>query len=145
MNYREAVCDDIKEMHIIRLAVKENVLGNPLAVTENDYIDFITTKGKGWVCELNNNILGFAIVDIKDHNVWALFVDPEQERKGIGTRLHNIMLDWYFANHTEKIWLGTAPHSKAERLNRKAGWKEVGVEKNGDLRFELTAADHRST
>ena len=124
-------------MHVIRLAVKENILGNPLAVTESDYIDFITTKGKGWVCEHEHTILGFAIVDFKDHNIWALFVDPEHEKKGIGTKLHQIMLDWYFEHFTEKLWLGTAPHSKAERLYRKAGWKEAGVEKNGDIRFEM--------
>lgn len=46
MNYRVATINDIKEMHVIRLAVKENVLSNPLAVTENDYVEFLNTKGK---------------------------------------------------------------------------------------------------
>ncbi|HEY1038724.1 MAG TPA: GNAT family N-acetyltransferase [Bacteroidia bacterium] len=124
-------------MHIIRCAVKENILGNPLAVTEADYTDFITKKGKGWVCEENGKILGFAIVDFTNYNIWALFIDPEHERKGIGTTLHNIMLDWYFEYYNNKLWLGTAPNSKAERLYRKAGWKQTGVERNGDLRFEL--------
>lgn len=85
--------------------------------------------------------MGFAIVDFVDHNIWALFVDPEQEGKGIGTALHNIMLDWYFDNYSEKLWLGTAPNSKAEKLYRKVGWKQVGIEKNGDLRFELNSSD----
>ncbi len=128
-------------MHTIRLAVKENVLSNPLAITENDYVEFITTKGKGWVCEHNEQILGFAIVDFKDHNVWALFVDPNHERMGIGNRLHAIMIDWYFSHYTEKLHLGTAPYSKAEKLYIKAGWKEIGTEKNGDIRFELNASD----
>ena len=141
MKYREADTGDIKAMHVIRLAVKENVLGNPLAVTELDYIDFITTKGKGWVCEFNNKLLGFAIVDFESSNVWALFVDPEHERKGIGTKLHNMMLDWYFTHYDKKLWLGTAPNSKVEKLYRKAGWREFGVEKNGDIRFQLSLTD----
>ncbi|MDP2387071.1 MAG: GNAT family N-acetyltransferase [Bacteroidota bacterium] len=143
MIYREANTLDIEAMHVIRLAVKENVLGNPLAVTESDYINFITTKGKGWVCEFNNKILGFAIIDTESNNIWALFVDPEHERKGIGTKLHNMMLDWYFAQYSERLWLGTTPNSKAEKLYRKKGWKEIGVEKNGDLRFELTSSDRK--
>lgn len=141
MFYREATLNDIQQMHVIRLAVKENILGNPLAVTEADYVDFIHTKGKGWVCELDGKVLGFAIVDLTEHNVWALFVDPDHEKKGIGTKLLTIMLDWYFENHDEKLWLGTAPDSKAEKLYRKTGWKERGREKNGDIRFELNRSD----
>jgi GNAT superfamily N-acetyltransferase len=50
-------------------------------------------RGKGWVCEINNEIVGFSIADLKGNNIWALFLRPEFEKLGIGKRLHDIMLD----------------------------------------------------
>jgi hypothetical protein len=38
-------------------------------VTDEDCIEFITVRGKGWVCEIDNTIVGFAIVDLKESNI----------------------------------------------------------------------------
>ncbi|MBC7862563.1 MAG: GNAT family N-acetyltransferase, partial [Bacteroidia bacterium] len=73
MNFRVALPEDFKELHRIRMAVKENVLNNPLLVTEADYIKYLTVSGKGWLCEVENEIVGFAIIDTDDKNIWALF------------------------------------------------------------------------
>ena len=96
MIFREAKIDDIKQIQIVRNAVKENTLSNPNLVTDEDCKEFITVRGKGWVCEIDNRIVGFAIADLKDNNIWALFLDPVFEKRGIGQQLHKIMLDWYF-------------------------------------------------
>lgn len=140
MKYREAIVDDIKEIHVIRMAVKENVLNNPLLVTENDYINFLTANGKGWVCEMNNNIVGFAIVDTLTNNIWALFVHPDYEGKGIGKTLHSLMLNWFFFHYTDTLWLTTSPGTRAETFYRQAGWKETGMQ-GKELRFEMTKED----
>ena len=81
MILREAIISDIPQLHLIRIAVKENILPNPSLITANDYENFLTVRGKGWVCEVDNTIIGFAIIDLKEHNIWALFVSPEHERK----------------------------------------------------------------
>jgi len=47
----------------------ENTLSNPNLVTDEDCADFITQRGKGWVCEIDNEIIGFSIVDLKDNNI----------------------------------------------------------------------------
>ena len=70
-------------------------------------------RGKGWVCEIENNIVGFAIVDLKENNIWALFVQPEFENMGIGKKLHTAMLNWYF-NQAKKMH-GWAQHLTQER------------------------------
>jgi hypothetical protein len=49
MFIREAVISDIPAMHRIRMAVKENILTNPLAVQEADYIPFLTKDAAAWV------------------------------------------------------------------------------------------------
>ena len=141
MIFREAKTTDISQIQTVRNSVKENMLSDPALVPDKDVEDYITRKGKGWVCAINNTIVGFAIVSAADHNVWALFIQPGFEKKGIGRRLHDEMMDWYFCQTDETIWLGTAPGTKAEAFYRKAGWREVGIHGKGEIKFEMTAEE----
>ena len=138
MTIREACTDDIKQIQVVRNAVKENQLSNPDLVTDEDCKTFLTERGKGWVCEIDNQIVGFSIVDLKDNNIWALFVHPDFDKQGIGRQLHDIMLDWYFTQTRETVWLGTAPGTRAEVFYRKSGWIETGKHGKGEIKFEMT-------
>ena len=141
MIYREANIADIWQIQIVRNAVKENMLSDPALVPDKDVEEFITNRGKGWVCEIENVIAGFAIVDLVENNIWALFIHPDFEAKGIGKQLHRIMMDWYFVQTQEDIWLGTAPNSRAEIFYRMQGWKEIGVHGKGEIKFEMSFKD----
>jgi GNAT superfamily N-acetyltransferase len=138
MFFRTATKDDILSLHAIRTAVTENVLSDPGRITQTDYKEMLELNGKGWVCEVNDEIAGFAIVDLKNQNIWALFVHPDSEGKGIGTALFRLMVDWAFGQGIDKLWLGTAPGTRAERLYSSTGWQKIGLEKNGEMRFECT-------
>ena len=138
MIFREATITDIPQIQIVRHSVKENMLSNPALVTDKDCEEYLTFRGKGWVCEIENSIVGFAIADLKDHNIWALFIRPEHEHKGIGKKLHDLMLHWYFSQTNETVWLGTAPNTRAEIFYKKSGWKETGRRPNGEIKFEMT-------
>jgi len=140
MIFREAEIKDIKQIQVVRNAVTENVLSDPALVTDKDCEEYMTTRGKAWVCEINETIVGFAYVDMKEHNIWALFVSPEYAGKGIGKTLHKIMLDWYFSICNTTVWLGTSPNTRAETFYRKQGWKETGMH-GKEIKFEMTAAD----
>ncbi|MBL7806645.1 MAG: GNAT family N-acetyltransferase [Saprospiraceae bacterium] len=137
MIIRGATLADIKQIQIVRNAVKENTLSNPGLVTDEDCAEYLTKRGKGWVCEVEDEIVGFSIVDLQENNVWALFVTPAFEKKGIGKQLHDVLLNWYFSQTTANIWLGTAPHTRAETFYRKAGWTEVGTHGKGEIKFEM--------
>jgi GNAT superfamily N-acetyltransferase len=137
MIFREALIEDIKQIQVVRNSVKENTLSNPNLVTDEDCKEFMTVRGKGWVCEIDNQIVGFAIVDLKEHNIWALFLHPNFEKKGIGKVLHKIMLDWYFSQTKITVWLGTAFNTRAEQFYRKAGWTEVGMHGTKEIKFEM--------
>ena len=141
MLFREATTKDIGEIMLVRMSVLENALNTPGLVTEIDCEKFLMQRGKGWVCEIDNKVIGFSIVDLKEHNIWALFVIPEYEAKGIGKKLHNIMLNWYFDQTKETVWLGTAPNTRAEIFYTKSGWKAVGIVNNGEVKFEMTFND----
>jgi len=141
MIYREAKTTDIPQIQIVRHTVKENTLSNPTLVTDADCEAFITQRGKGWVCEIDNQIVGFSIVDLKENNIWALFVRPEFEGKGTGKELHRLMMDWYFSQTKETVWLGTAPNTKAEKFYELQGWKHVGMVNKGEVKFEMSYED----
>lgn len=91
--------------------------------------------------EINDVIAGFAIVDLKEDNVWALFVDPEYEGKGIGKKLHRQMLDWFFSTGKKEIWLGTDPHTRAAEFYRRQGWRETGKHGNDEIKFEISSGE----
>ena len=70
-----------------------------------------------------------------------MFLDPKFERKGIGQALHQKMLDWYFTQTKDKVWLGTAFNTRAEAFYKKAGWTEVGMHGTKEVKFEMTYDD----
>jgi GNAT superfamily N-acetyltransferase len=144
MIFREAQIKDIPQIQVVRNAVKENTLSDPSLVPDKDVEDYITRRGKGWVCEIEGTIVGFSIVSITDHNVWALFMDPRYEKKGIGRQLHDDMMNWYFAQTSIDLWLSTSPGSRAEEFYRKAGWIETGIYGKGEIKFEMTATAWKS-
>ena len=139
MIFREAQVTDIPQIQIVRNTVTENTLSDPALVPDADVEDYITRRGKGWICEISNRIVGFSIVSVMDKNVWALFIQPGFEKKGIGRQLHDDMMDWYFSQTNETIWLGTAPGTRAEQFYRKAGWTETGIHGKGEIKFEMTS------
>ncbi|MBE5320959.1 GNAT family N-acetyltransferase [Pedobacter sp. MR2016-19] len=141
MIFREAKTTDIPAIQIVRHTVKENILSDPALVTDQDCEEFITQRGKGWVCEVQGEVVGFSIVDLKEHNIWALFLRPEFEGKGIGKELHRLMMDWYFNQTQEMVWLGTSPNTRAEEFYNRQGWKKVGVVNKGEVKFEMSYED----
>ena len=138
MIYRQAEIRDIAEIQYVRNAVKENRLSDPALVPDKDVEEYITERGRGWVCEMQEKIVGFAIIDLIENNVWALFVLPQFEAMGIGKKLHQIMMEWYFVHTKEKVWLGTAPNSRAEKFYRMQGWIETGIHGKGEIKFEMS-------
>jgi GNAT superfamily N-acetyltransferase len=144
MNIRVAEIKDIAQIQVVRNLVKENRLSDPALVPDSDVQDYITRRGRGWVCEINGQIVGFAIADLVDNNIWALFIHPDFEKLGIGKKLHDEMMNWYFSQTDKTVWLGTSPKTRAELFYRKAGWKEIGMHGKGEIKFEMTKDEWRS-
>ena len=143
MNFRQAIPEDIPQIQIVRNSVKENQLSNPNLIPDDLVEEFITKRGKGFVCEIDDIIVGFSIVDFVENNVWALFLLPEFEGKGIGKKLHQLMLDEYFSKTKETIWLSTEANSRAETFYKKQGWKNAGLHGN-EVKFEMSFEDWKS-
>ena len=135
LSIRPAVVEDIGALHRIRLAVRENVLGDPGSVTEECYRLYLTGRGVGWVAERDGSPLGFAILDLEKERVWALFVDPEAEGTGIGTALIGEIRAFANAQGLDRLRLSTGAGTRAARFYERLGWKRAGFAENGDIEY----------
>jgi GNAT superfamily N-acetyltransferase len=124
-------------MHEVRIAVRENVLSSPTRVTLASYRQMFEDRGRAWVAESTGRVVGFSFADLEAHNIWALFVHPDHERRGLGRQLLDRAVAWLFEQGPESLWLTTAAASRAEGFYRAAGWREVDREPSGEIRFEL--------
>lgn len=136
---RKAKVSDVKAINHLRLQVRENTLSDPGLVTEDMTREAITRLGRGWVFEENDEILGFSIALEESQSVWALFVLPAQERRGIGHQLLQTAVNWLWSRGADRITLGTDPGTRAEQFYRNRGWRQIGFRDNGEMLFELLA------
>ncbi|SFC87667.1 Acetyltransferase (GNAT) family protein [Massilia yuzhufengensis] len=109
-------------MSAIRLAVRENVLRDPARVTLQMYEDYLDRLGRGWVAEADGEIVAFCYAARGDASIWALFVDPRHEGRGLGKALLALAVGWLFELGHERIRLGTAPDTRADRFYLAQGW-----------------------
>jgi GNAT superfamily N-acetyltransferase len=141
-NIRLARRQDIAGMHRVRMAVRENRLVST-SLSEQDYAVAIESTGRGWVVELDEKIVAFAVGNANTGNIWALFVEPEHEGRGFGRQLHDVMVAWLWTQGPTHLWLTTEPGTRAERFYAAAGWRRVGTADHGEVRLELLSPANR--
>ena len=122
-------------MHRIRLAVRENRTSG--IIREEHYNREIEVSGRGWVVEEQQEIVGFAVGNRETASIWALFVHPDHEGRGYGRRLHDAVVEWLFAQGVHRIWLSTAPGTRAQEFYEEAGWKFQRALPGGERYYEL--------
>ncbi|RYY99121.1 MAG: GNAT family N-acetyltransferase [Chitinophagaceae bacterium] len=143
MRFRSALPSDITGMQVVRRSVRENALSDPGLVRDADYLPFLGIDGTAWVALHGDTVVGFSIADVPGQNIWALFVFPEYEGRGIGKELHRLLMDGYFAQTHRTVWLSTAYNTRAEAFYRLRGWTDSGAHNAIERRFEMTAEDWR--
>jgi GNAT superfamily N-acetyltransferase len=136
MFFREAKSHDIEKMHAVRMWVEENKEGASHLTGPEDYRRLLET-GKGWVCEVEGDLLGFALVDFQQARVEALLVRPGLEGDFISRMLHDMMTSWCFAHGLPKLTLTATPHPRTEQFYLKAGWIMTGKTDTGETEYEL--------
>ncbi|MBL8182114.1 MAG: GNAT family N-acetyltransferase [Blastocatellia bacterium] len=122
-------------MFDIRLSVKENILTNVDAITAEVCIEYLETNGKGWIAEIDGLTVGFSIASSNDNSIWALFVRPESEGKGVGKALLDAAVAWLFANGATEITLTTGAGTSADQFYERQGWLRGAIDDDGEVRF----------
>ena len=132
---RRALVSDIPGIWEVRYSVAENAL-TAGCISDEDVRVAIEETGRGWVIEESGRIVAFAVGNAETGNVWALFVKPEAQGRGYGTRLHAAMIDWFRLQDVERLWLSTGTDTKARTFYEKNGWVCVGPYGVNEVRYE---------
>ncbi len=141
MVFREATIEDIPALSEIRLSVRENILSDPRKVTHEMYVAYLSESGKGWLCEVDGKVVGFSVASQAEASIWALFVKPEYEGKGIGRRLLRLATDWLFDMGVVSITLSTDAGTRADRFYEGQGWRRGEIKYGGEVRYLLCKSD----
>ena len=80
-------------------------------------------------------VLGFSAADTRDGTIFALFIDPGHEGRGIGRALFAKALECLREAGHKTGSLTTQPGSRADRFYQRAGWKAVGTSERGERIF----------
>ncbi len=142
MQIRKATPEDVEAIFDVRCSVKENHLSRAELAELN-----ITLKTVGEmimsgdyivpVVQLGGKIVAFAMARISEGYVFALFVRPGHEGKGLGHALMREVESGFTSHGVTEAWLYTGSEEgiRAPGFYRRLGWVESGVMEDGQLRF----------
>lgn len=136
MILREMEPKDVPGCFVVRTSVRENHLSREelrrLGITEESVTALLTTTHKGWVCEIDRQIVGFSMGNHHTGELWIIAVRPDYEGRGIGRRLIELTVHWLQARGCPGIWLWTSPDVslRAYAFYLKSGWEDCGIQDN---------------
>lgn len=139
MMLRRAAPNDVARILEIRAEVRENRLADPAAVRAPQVRAFIE-RGLIHVAEIDGAVRGFSAANPEDGFLWALFVAPEAEGRGLGAALLAAALDDLRAAGLTRARLETDPGTRAEAFYRRRGWEPRGRNAKGEAVMERTLA-----
>jgi len=140
MNYRLIGPGDLPEIFDLRAATRENPYSREdlrqLDITEDSVAERLRrATHRGWLCEVGERIVGFAIGDGTTGELCVIAVLPEFEGRGIGSRLLAAVEDWLAAAGWKELWLWTSSDRKKRAFSfyLKHGW--VVTESKADILY----------
>ncbi len=138
---RVADVTDVADMFRIRISVKENKATMAdlarYGVTPESLPAMLTGHGRGWVAEIDGVTRAFAMADANNSSVFALFVEPGFEGKGMGRHLMIEVEKWLTEMKCQQIWLETDRNVlvRANGFYRYIGWVESCLQPDGQMKF----------
>lgn len=136
---RVATMADAAGIWHVRYAVTENTLTRG-RLTDDDLREALEDTGRGWVIERGGVIEAFAIGNRVDGNIWALFVSPQVQGSGHGSRLHDVMVRWLHDQGAPRLWLTTGANTRAAGFYERRGWQRQAVDDRGEARYAWPVA-----
>lgn len=130
---------DVGGIFRVRTSVNENVLTvtemAEMGITEVSVSEMIQSAPCAWVACDGVQIVGFSMIDSDEGSLFAAFVLPSFEGKGIGKKLVHAAEEVLFSKHA-LAWLETAGTSRAAGFYRHLGWGNEQDIGEGDVRLE---------
>lgn len=136
---RAAQLSDIDSIFDVRTSVVENHLSREemqqMGINESVVADMIEQSQCAWVATVNDNVIGFSMILPDDGCLFAAFVLPEYEGRGIGRSLVQLAENELFKRH-EIAWLETDKNSRAAQFYVQLGWGNKTNINDTDIRLE---------
>lgn len=100
---RLALSSDIEGIFDVRTSVKENYLSREemelMGITESSVIDMIEKSRCAWVAVDDGKVIGFSMIILDEGSLFAAFVLPEYEGRGVGRSLVELAEQELFKHH----------------------------------------------
>ncbi|MFQ5610004.1 MAG: GNAT family N-acetyltransferase [Woeseiaceae bacterium] len=104
-----------------------------IGITRSSVGDMLDSgSARAWCAESEGSIVGFSLALRDEREINALFVLPEHERHGIGTKLLNEAVKWLLSLGDEPVRLATDPRTRAYSYYLKRGWRDLGYGRDPD-------------
>lgn len=143
---REMELHDVPAAFFVRTSTQENALTMDelkqyYELTPTTLALAMQGTVKGWVCEVEDKVVGFAMGDSSNAELTVIAVLSEYEGRGIGGRLLSEVENWLFSSGHSKLWLVTTPDSgfRAYNFYIAKGWVPTGEIFEEDEKFVLSA------
>ncbi|MDN5680021.1 MAG: GNAT family N-acetyltransferase [Ewingella sp.] len=139
INIRTAQLTDIDGIFDVRTSVTENHLSREemrqMGITESAVAEMIENNHCAWVATENDKIIGFSMILPDEGCLFAAFVLPEYEGRGVGRRLVSLAEQELFKHH-KIAWLETDKNSRAAKIYMQLGWGNKTAINDTDIKLE---------
>lgn len=147
LSFREMRASDLPAVFELRVSTRENAvtmeeLEEDYGITPASLAEAMAADVKGWLCEEEGLVVGFAMGDRSNGEVQVVAVRPGHENRGIGKRLLGLVQTWLYEQGHQEIWLLSNPDSsvRAHGFYRKLGWQPTGERQGYDEVLRRKAA-----
>lgn len=141
MYFREIGIEDIPDIFRVRVATWHNARGEEemtaLGITHQTVREmFLSGSHRGWLCEIGGKVVGFAMGNRTNGEMWVIAVLKEYEGRGIGRKLMSFIENWLWSEDWEEIWLTTDLDEtlRAVGFYRHLGWEDWKLEDDRYMR-----------
>lgn len=139
VDIRPAEPRDVEGIFQVRTSVTENTLTvtqlAEFGITKASITAMILSAPCAWVAVDREKVVGFSMVDLDEGSLFAAFVLPSYEGKGLGKKLVQAAEDALFRRH-QVAWLKTGKATRAAGFYRHLGWGNETDVDGGEIRFE---------
>ncbi len=144
-NVRPATAADVEALFDIRTSVTQNHLSREqmaqMGIDAEALTALLSAAPCAWLAEVDGRPVAFSMIDLDDACLFAVFVRPAFEGRGLGTAVLRPAEQALFAHHA-RIWLVTDGREgvRANGFYQRHGWAVSEALDDGDLRYEKARA-----
>ncbi|MBE9171261.1 GNAT family N-acetyltransferase [Pleurocapsales cyanobacterium LEGE 06147] len=142
MLLRSAKLEDIDILFQIRMSVRENQASierlAELGITPNSVREIIQLPNTAWIASINDEDVGFAIINPATGSLLGIFVHPDYQGRGTGKALLKTAEEALRARGFRQLRLNTSDNmnARAHQFYRNQGWIPIGKVENQLFRYE---------